>query len=290
MNRVFKTTAYFSEKKYEKAECCTDNILFRNNKVTAMAVYGKQMWDMFCGTTNVTIEHNTFNISGFTRFIEDKAYQPKYKGGHLLQSYIVIKSNMVNVAHADLFQFRANHECDNFVVTGNSFIMAGNNKNTVSGHNRLSAGIHLQGYKKCIITNNSFTWKDEAIGLLLATVSFKCDSTVITNNKIQDAYRIYFTDATSPITNENENSECQYFEYRGNSKTYTKQYNKLKGEVLVTNTTIRKANIYFNTTLYSDYPITLGKGSTIDSMEVSSSSKNKILVKQLPNSVFNYSN
>lgn len=236
VNRVLKTSEYFPEKKYEKASRCTENVVFRRNRVDAVSAHGKQMWDMYCGTLDVLIEDNDFQIEGFTRFVEDKAYQDKYRNGVLAESTIRIVGNRVSTCGGDLFQFLANRQCDCFEVRENLFVLSGPNVNTNTGFQR-AAGFYLQGYKSAVIVDNSFVFKDEAIGLVVGKVNFQCDSTLMANNEIQDAYRVYFAQAKHPLRG-SERVRCGYFGYKDNKKKYTSAYKEDRGELLVASTDV----------------------------------------------------
>lgn len=224
VNRVMKTSAYFHEKEYSHPQNCTDGVVFRCNKVVASSDKGKQFWDMFCGTVNVLIESNKIDLHGFTRFVEDKAYQKKYKGDSLHLSHIVIKNNTVSIEYGNLFQFKANSEVDAFEVIGNTFTIYGANINPNSQWNRQNVFL-LQGYRSCVISNNTITLKDEAIGLPLASVSFDCLETKIVDNVIVDASQLFFRSATSS-TGDEKYTRCNRFEYCGNRRYYSQHYTK----------------------------------------------------------------
>ena len=279
VNRVLKTSAYFETKDYPAASNCTDGVVFKNNKVTAEAQIGKQFWDMFCGTVNVLMEKNVISLKGFTRFVEDKAFQPKYKGDKLLSSTITLRENNVYMEGGDLFQFLANAEVDNFVVTGNSFTLAGVNKHPITGDER-TCGFYLQGYKSCRIENNSFVWRDEAVGLMLGKVNFVSSSTIIKGNTIQDAYRIYFAIANHPKTGLTKAS-CDDFVYTGNTKRYTSAYHgESRSEIFVAQSSVRILQLDFGKNdAGSSFLLEFGKESKVDSLSVSSDSEQENLFR-----------
>lgn len=222
VNRVIKTSAYFPNENYVHPQNCTDGFVFRNNTIKATADYGKQFWDMYCGTVNVLIENNDIVLKGFTRLIENKAYQKKYKGDDLISSLIEIKNNAVIIEHGNLFQFKTNSEVDSFLVCGNSFVLTGENVNPTTRAERSSVML-LQGYRYCKIHDNSIVMKDEAIGLPLATVNFRSLDTRIIDNDITDASRINFFAATPP-SGDKTSTQCDVFVYSGNRKAYSQRY------------------------------------------------------------------
>ena len=229
VNRVIKTSQFYSSNNYQVVSHSTDSVSFHNNCVIAKSEYGKQMWDMYCGSTNIIIKNNTFNISGFTRFIENKAYQDKYSNGLLMTSNIQISDNFVETSGSDLFQFRASTNCDSFIINGNTFIMGGANKNLQTGFTRYCGG-YLQGYKSLSLTNNCFKWVDEAIGLPFLMVNFSCSETIIRNNAFYDVYRINIASGTHPLYGTQPVSG-KVFVYSGNSKHYSGQYVKSREEL-----------------------------------------------------------
>lgn len=266
VNRVIKTSAYFSENKYEEAVNCTDGVDFENNEVFATSSHGKQLWDMFCGTVNVVVKGNYFSSHGFTKFIENKAYQPKNKKLKPIQSTFLICNNVVELENSSIFQFRANAKNDSFIVRDNDFTVYGSNLNTNTGSNR-SCGIYLQGYRKCIIESNSFTYKDEAIGILFAKVNFDCVKTVIKNNKITDAYRIYFGKADHPVRGK-EQTSCAEFTYVDNIRYYTSSYYEQKNELFVSDSDIRFLNVHIDN-VSDTSPVILHKGTKIGIFSIS---------------------
>lgn len=242
VNRIIKTSEYFANENYETVSHCSDDIVFQNNEVVGRCTFGKQMWDMFCGTTNVTIKNNSFNLEGFTRFIENKASQNKYEGKNLVSSIIRILNNRVITSGSDLFQFRTNPRCDSFEIRDNSFIMKGNNKNTNTGSMR-SCGGYLQGYKSAVIENNVFSWQDEAVGLLFLVVNFNCDHTIIRNNTVIDASRIEVASTKNPDTKKETYTTGKSFYYVGNKKEYSAAYNKSREELYIADMIIDSLHI-----------------------------------------------
>lgn len=237
VNRILKTSQYFAEKHYPVVTNGSDNILFLHNTVTGRCNYGKQMWDMFCGTTNVTIEKNTFDLQGFTRFIEDKAYQDKYQDGKIVHSTIRILNNRVTTYGSDLFQFRTSNLSDSFEVEGNTFLMKGQNKNGKTGFER-SCGGYLQGYNSVTITNNTFAWEDEAVGLSLFKVNYNCNNTIIENNTFIDAYRIVVSSARNPENQTYIRVSGSLFRYSGNRKEYSDLYRNSREEIYFSDMTM----------------------------------------------------
>lgn len=277
VNRVIKTSAYFSENKYEEAINCTDGVIFENNEVFATSSHGKQLWDMYCGTVNVVVKGNYFSSHGFTRFIENKAYQSKYKKKKPVQSTFLICNNVVELENSSIFQFRANEKNDSFIVKDNEFTMYGSNLNTNTGSNR-TCGIYLQGYRSCIIDSNSFTCKDEAIGLLFAKVNFDCVRTVIKNNKITDAFRVYFGKATHPVRGQ-EQASCTEFTYADNIRSYTSSYNEQKNELFISDSNIRSLNVQIDK-VFDSLPVILQKGTKIGSFSIGSKHNNHQLINE----------
>jgi hypothetical protein len=283
VNRVIKTSAYFSENKYDEAINCTDGVLFENNEVNATSSHGKQLWDMYCGTVNVVIKGNFFSSHGFSQFIEDKAYQFKYKKSKPIQSTIRISNNVVELENSSIFQFKANAKNDRFIVTGNEFTVYGSNLNNNTGNNR-TCGIYLQGYKSCIIDTNAFTWKDEAIGMLLAMVNFDCNKTVIRNNTITDAYRIYFCRSVHPVRGL-EQTVCDKFSYSGNTRYYTPSYKEQQIELFVSDAAVRKLNVCIENKSDSS-PIILQKGTVIETFSINTKCDNPQLINKASKDVY----
>lgn len=230
VNRIIKTSQHIVNSDYSLVNRCTDNVLFINNIICGSSTHGKQMWDMYCGTTNVTIRNNSFTLNGFSRFIEDKSYQEKLDGDLLVSSNIKILNNYVSTIGSDLFLFCANPNCDNFELSGNRFVMKGPNINEITGNKR-SCGGYLQGYNTATISNNKFIWADEAIGLLLFKVNFDCKRTVIVNNWLQDTFYILVSSARSPVTKVETSMTGDRFIYKKNKKQYTSNYNKTHEEI-----------------------------------------------------------
>ena len=278
VNRVIKTSSLFDKQEYPFAANCTDGVIFKNNKVEGTAGYGKQFWDMFCGTVNVLIENNDVKLKGFTRFVENKATQKKYKGDELITSTITIRKNHVIVEQGDFFQFYANQDVDNFIVSENTFILAGMNKNPISGFER-SCGFYLQGYRSCKIERNQFKWQDEAVGLMLGRVNFICVKTLIKDNTISDANRLYFVGVKQPtselIRGGNE------FIYIGNAKSYSLLYQDLsRTEMFVAQSSVSSMHIKFGANdSSSSFMLEIGKDAKIDELSVSSDSDQDRLIK-----------
>ena len=272
VNRVIKTSQYFPRNDYSMVSHCTDNVLFKDNQVIAKSAYGKQMWDMYCGSTNITIQNNTFDIDGFTRFIENKAYQDKYSSSSLVASSIFILNNTVKTIGSDLFQFRTSPNCDEIVIRGNSFIMGGANNNPKTGFVR-SCGGYLQGYKSMLIADNSFVWEDEATGLLFLKVNFKCSETRIENNSFTDVYRINLSSATHPEKGD-QSVSGQYFGYSGNTKKYSDRFKKSREEIYVSDTNIQDMNVNLaNNPFNNSYEVIFAKNTSIGKMKYNSKSK-----------------
>ena len=279
VNRVLKTSAFFQTKDYPAAYNCTDGVLFKNNKVTAEAQIGKQFWDMFCGTVNVLIEKNDITLKGFTRFVEDKAFQPKYKGEQLISSTITIQDNSVYMNGGDLFQFLANSDVDNFVVKGNQFTLAGVNRHPITGDER-TCGFYLQGYKSCRIEGNEFTWKDGAVGLMLGKVNFISSSTVIRGNTIQDAYRLYFATANHPKMGQIR-AQCNEFVYEGNTKHYTSAYRgDSRSEIYVAQSDVKTLQLDFGESdAGASFLLEFGKESVVENLSANSNFGHKNLFR-----------
>ena len=261
VNRVIKTSSYFSESKFEQAVNCTDGIEFTNNVVTAKAEYGKQVWDMFCGTVNATISDNTFNTVGFSCVFEDKAVQPKYKNGVLINSLISFTGNTVIAENAVLFKFMANKLCDSFLFKGNKVNLCGKNLNSKTDQNR-TTGIYLQGYKSCKILDNEFNFTDEATGLQFALVNFEVEDTEISNNNINDSYRIYFAKSGG------KNVSAESFKYLGNKRLYSDRYQNRKTEISVAEAFIQDLQIKLCSDNGNDTPVTFDKESAVDSFNI----------------------
>ena len=272
VNRVLKTSAYFPTQNYEHPQNCTDGVIFRHNQIRAEAAYGKQFWDMYCGTVNVQIEDNDIELSGFTRFVEDKAYQKKYKGDDLLSSFIEIRNNRVVMSNGNLFQFKANAEVDHFVVSDNTFRLTGSNINSFSGFER-SCVMQLQGYKSCIISKNTFVMEDESVGLPLANVNFDCLDTEVKDNTVTDAYRIYFS-AANATGAEKQFARCNRFVYSGNTKHYSAAYgDKSKTELYLIQSTVDELILDIPGDPVSDENVVeFGTGSNVQGLSVSVSS------------------
>jgi hypothetical protein len=279
VNRVLKTSAYFETQDYPAASNCTDGFVFRNNRVNAEAQIGKQFWDMFCGTVNVLIEKNEISLKGFTRFVEDKAFQPKYKGDLLISSTITLRENIVYMEGGDLFQFLANANVDNFVVIGNTFTLAGLNKQPITGNER-TCGFYLQGYKSCRIENNSFVWRDEAVGLMLGKVNFISSSTIIRGNTIQDAYRIYFATANHPKMGQIR-AQCNEFVYEGNTKHYTSAYRgDSRSEIYVAQSDVKTLQLDFGESdAGASFLLEFGKESIVENLSANSNFGHKNLFR-----------
>ncbi len=284
VNRVLKTSAYFKEKDYDHPQNCTDGVVFRNNTVKASSIKGKQFWDMYCGTVNVLIEGNIIEIQGFTRFVEDKAYQKKYKGNELLSSLIEIKNNKIYIENGNLFQFKANSEVDSFKVAGNDFTIAGANVNPYSQWERGNIFL-LQGYMSFILTDNTITLKDEAIGLPLAIVNYNCMDTKIMNNVIIDASRIYFRSANSSSGNK-QTVKCDRFEYIGNKRIYSVQYgNRSKMEIYVTQSDIGEMSLSIpGEPVSDDNVIEFGVGANVRGLSLAATSPNRKKLFRVHNS------
>lgn len=214
VNRVLKTSAYFPKQDYDYPINCTDGIIFKNNRIIADSEYGKQFWDMFCGTVNANILNNVIKLVGFTRFIENKAYQYKYKSDELLNSIITIKDNNVEMENGNLFQFHANSDGDNFIVTDNYFCLKGSNVNLTT-KDRRNCGFQLQGYSSCIINHNTFDWQDDAIGLPLAALHFECKNTVFSNNTIINGSQFKVA-STSHLSRRIVPTVCNTIEFSNN--------------------------------------------------------------------------
>lgn len=258
VNRIIKTSQFFSDQNFVDVSRCTDKVLFRKNIVKASCDYGKQMWDMFCGSTNISILENRFEINGFSRFIEDKAYQEKYNAGVLMSSNIRIANNIVITSGSDLFQFRTSPQCDSFEVIGNTFIMEGSNINPHTGYER-NCGIYLQGYKQLVIAENVFEWKDEACGLLFVKMNFDCKSTTISNNRLTDVYRINMTSTTHPVSGK-QMVRGESFTYHGNSKIYTSDYMKSREEIYVSDSDVKDFDVEIdNNTFVGSYEVIFAK-------------------------------
>ena len=273
VNRVLKTSQYFPKNDYSHVTYCTDNILFKDNTVIAKSDYGKQMWDMYCGSTNVTIQNNTFEIEGFTRFIENKAYQDKYSAGELVSSQIFILDNKVKTIGSDLFQFRTSPKCDLIEIRRNSFNMGGPNKNVNTGYVR-NCGGYLQGFKQMTISDNSFKWADEAVGLMFLMVNFACNDTIIENNDLEDVYRINISNATHPV-NGSQAVSGKRFKYSGNKKVYSGRYQKSREEIYVSDVDFKLMDVDIeNNAFNNSYEIIFAKNASIDNMAYGSKSKN----------------
>lgn len=281
VNRILKTSQYFSDKDYTVVNHCSDNILFQNNSVIGRCTHGKQMWDMYCGTTNVTIEGNSFDLKGFTRFVEDKAYQDKYDGNGLVSSHIRILNNNVKTFDSDLFQFRASSCCDNFEVIGNTFVMCGRNANTLTGYER-SCGGYLQGYRSAEIRNNSFTWEDEAINLFFLKVNYECGKTVIENNRLVDVYRINITSAKHPVSSVDTPASGSLFRYSGNKKQYSPSFARTREELYVADMKFDSLDVEFeDNDLNESYEMVFSKNATFDSVNYKTKAlKSKSFLKQ----------
>lgn len=269
VNRVLKTSAYFSVEDYSHPQNCTDGVSFRCNNIHADSKYGKQFWDMFCGTVNVIAEQNIVNLRGFSRFIENKSFQLKYKGDKILSSLITIKDNSVVMEGGNLFQFMANSTVDNFNISKNSFTLLGSNINHSTQFVR-SCAMLLQGYKSCRFNNNNFVMKDDAVGLPLAYVNFKSLDTEIRDNNIQDACRIYITSTNNHSTGKMEYASLDRFVYAGNIKNYTAKYGEnSKMEVYCVRSKVRKLTLDMPVkTPSTDFFAEFGNGSCVEGLTV----------------------
>ena len=269
VNRVFKTSAYFSKPEFDDPSNCVDGVVLRNNTITAECRYGKQLWDMFCGTVNVLIEGNVINASGMTEIFENKAHQRKFKDGELISSTIRIIGNNVVTSGSSMFMFNTNSECDSFEVIGNDFCMGGPNSNEVTGFKR-STGCYLQGYKSCVIRNNTFKFADEAVGLPFAVVNFKCLSTEVCDNSFVDAYRINFSSTSG------KSVEAERFLYSGNVKSYGPKYKSSKVEVSLEGSDVKDLNVAIpHDNNNSDYFVTFNKGVTVGMFNFDSKASSK---------------
>lgn len=272
VNRVVKTSQYFSDQRFVNVSYCTENVLFRNNIVQASSNYGKQLWDMFCGSTNITITDNSFELKGFSRFIENKAFQDKYNDGVLVLSSIKIANNNVITSGSDLFQFRTSPNCDSIEVTGNKFIMGGPNINPCTGFER-SCGMYLQGYRQMILADNVFEWKDEACGILFAKMNFSCEKTEINNNSLTDVYRINMTSATHPVYGKRVVSGDS-FVYQGNLKSYSSAYSRSREELYVSETDIKDMEVNINSNSFDgSYEIVFAKDVKLNRFVYGSTAK-----------------
>ena len=281
VNRILKTSQYFPEKDYTVVNHCSNNILFRNNNVIGRCTYGKQMWDMYCGTTNVTIEGNSFDLKGFTRFIEDKAYQDKFDEKGLVSSCIRIVNNKVKTYGSDLFQFRASASCDSFEVIGNTFVMCGSNHNPLTEYKR-SCGGYLQGYKSAVIRDNSFTWEDEAVNLLFLKVNYDCAQTIIENNCLVDVYRINITSAKHPVSSYETPASGSLFRYSGNKKKYSQVFARTREELYVADMSFDNLEVEFeDNDLNDSYEIVFAKNATFGTVNYKTKAlKSKSFLKQ----------
>lgn len=267
VNRVIKTTAYFKDKNYDHPQNCTDGFIFKNNSVQAESLMGKQLWDMYCGTTNVLIEGNTFYARGFTRFVEDKAYQPKYIGDSLIKSLIAIKNNKVYINGASLFLFRTHPICDAFEVVNNEFYMSGDNVSKNTSYTR-GVGVNLHGYRSCLIKKNLFVFSDSAVGLPFAAVRFHCCNTVISHNKIKDTSGILF------CTGQSEDgstcvSQIGQFEYVGNKVSYTSSFQGKFCEIHLANTDAKSVKLKFSNANHNKLSLSLGGNTAVETLKVS---------------------
>lgn len=271
VNRVIKTTAYFSNNVYDKAVNCCDGIIFKNNSVIADCGKGKQFWDMFCGTVNVLVENNDIDIKGFTEVFENKAYQYKYKGEDIIESCITIRKNRIKSKHSSLFQFSANPTCDSFVFEGNECHLYGSNKNIESGFTRTS-GSYLQGYKSCLIKGNRFYWEDEASGLMFTTFNFDCLNTTIENNYFKDVYRVNM--ASSKRNNvARVKPQIESFIYKHNKKEYTASYQSPQIEVAIEGVDAKNIEIEISNENTEDYYVSLNTDAQIDRFVFKSSGR-----------------
>lgn len=261
VNRVIKTSSYFPENKFEQAINCTDGIVFSNNTVTAKSDYGKQVWDMFCGTVNANITNNIFNTTGFSCVFEDKAVQPKYKNGILINSLISFTGNTIIAENAVLFKFQANKLCDSFVFKGNNVNICGRNLNDNTGQNR-TTGVYLQGYKSCKILDNDIRFTDEASGLQFALVNFEVVDTEICNNHFYDSYRVYFAKSGG------RNVDAGTFKYFGNKHSYSEIYKNRKTEISIAEASIQELQIKLCSDNGDDAPVIFNKETDVVSFEI----------------------
>ena len=270
VTRVIKTTSFFSEDKFEAAINCTERIVFRNNNCYSDCRFGKQFWDMFCGTVNADVIGNTVKAKGMTFFIENKATQLKYKEDSVIKSIISIEDNNVVMDGGSLLMFSANSDYDNFNVSGNTFTMKGPNRYPQTGFIRI-AGAILQGYNSCVISHNSFNFQDEACGLLFAEVNFTPGETLIDNNYMKDVYRINYSSSGG------KQVKSPKLVYSNNSKEYSSAYKKPYIEVAFEGAEITEVDIASSSDCRNDYLVQMNNGTHVSKLNLQGAITRKLL-------------
>ena len=271
VNRVLKTSAYFTDTNYDHPQNCTENVLFKNNQVQSESGWGKQFWDMYCGTVNATISDNIVNLNGFTRFVENKAYQVKYKDDRPISSVIIISNNVVNMVCGNLFQFHANSDYDKFVVQGNRFRLGGSNRNSVSDNNR-STGIQLQGYNSCSLIDNVFEWVDEAEGMSFASINFRSGTTSVIGNSFINAGLITVSKANH-MSHAIIPTVCDSIEISGNFFTGKAVTNQKDSPIVTTDCEIKLLTVHDNSGLQTQGLVKQGRGAIIRHLRLESPAK-----------------
>ena len=160
-------------------------------------------------------------------------------------------------------------------MTGNTFTIVGPNFNPHSQWERSNV-LLLQGYKSYVISNNTISLKDDAVGLPLASVNFDCLDTKIKNNVIIDASQIFFRSATS-LTGNKQYTKCDRFEYCGNLRFYSQQYSeKSKMELYVVHSNIGVLSLSILSGSSSDDNIVeFGVGATVRDLSVAVESQKR---------------
>ena len=120
VNRVFKTSS--RTKNYVDIDLLCKNIYIENNTIISESELGKQMYDMFCGVTNVFFRYNNVKIKGFTRVIENKSIDANVKSViHIVGNHIEHDSPRGNNFY---FSFKADQH--SFLNISNNTIITTN--------------------------------------------------------------------------------------------------------------------------------------------------------------------
>lgn len=212
-----------------------DDLVFENNEIISECENGKQIFDFYNLTRNVTIRGNTIIAKGHTDVFENKTR------GDTSSIRITIEENAVDYGYT-LMYFDLSASGDNeIVIRNNRFksISSANSRTSIQNNERINAkrlyDCDLRNIKSISIDKNSFNGVGVVPGLLFYFENI--DNTIVSNNEVYGNWnqigrfnrvfrnvlflnntenRLLSYESVSPIL-VFSSAEVQYFESSGNS-------------------------------------------------------------------------
>lgn len=198
VNRVFKTSSTTPD--YINITLLCRYIYIENNTIIVDCQYGKQLYDMYCGVTDVFFRKNYVRASGFNRIIENKLVDAKLDSNiHITDNYIecsnILSSNFYfafNPSQKSYINFSKNTIITTNQLDSHSFEFRGVNvdfnNNIYKGDKLTNVFFSLSANQDINVSNNT-----------LINFVFFISANLVANSVIFNNNSVYNTENTKAV-------------------------------------------------------------------------------------------